>query len=122
MQDPSNSNPTASQSIPKLPMPSFGNPFGVFRDAHHRRAHSEVNFCLPVDLDLVSNPFDVLPGSFDELGLKDDLLCTYMDVEKLESNSDSADGSNSRINNASGSRGGKGMGLNRGWRLGCRLA
>ncbi|XP_052187988.1 transcription factor RF2b-like [Diospyros lotus] len=102
MQDPSNSNPnSASQSIPKLPTASFGNPSGVFRAAHHRRAHSEVNFRLPDDLDLVSDPFDGPPGSFDEIGSEDDLFCTYMDVEKLGSSS--ADGGDCRIDNAGGS-------------------
>ncbi|KAG5533627.1 hypothetical protein RHGRI_027720 [Rhododendron griersonianum] len=71
MQDPSNSKlltPTAS-----------------FRTAHHRRAHSEVNFRLPDDLDLGSDPFDGPSGSFDEFGSEDDLFCTYMDMEKLGS-------------------------------------
>lgn len=71
MQDPSNSKlltPTAS-----------------FRTAHHRRAHSEVNFRLPDDLDLGSDTFDGPSGSFDEFGSEDDLFCTYMDIEKLGS-------------------------------------
>ncbi|XP_058183854.1 transcription factor RF2b-like [Rhododendron vialii] len=71
MQDPSNSKlltPTAS-----------------FRSAHHRRAHSEVNFRLPDDLDLGPDAFDGPSGSFDEFGSEDDLFCTYMDMEKLGS-------------------------------------
>ncbi|KAK6145691.1 hypothetical protein DH2020_022511 [Rehmannia glutinosa] len=53
------------------------------RPSHHRRAHSEVNFRLPEDLDLVSDPFDAPAGSFEEMGSEDDLFCTYMDIEKL---------------------------------------
>ncbi|PIA59688.1 hypothetical protein AQUCO_00400525v1 [Aquilegia coerulea] len=55
-----------------------------FRGSHHRRAHSEVNFRLPDDLDLGSDPFDVSTPSFDEIGSEDDLF-TYMDIEKLSS-------------------------------------
>ncbi|PSS32487.1 Transcription factor RF2b like [Actinidia chinensis var. chinensis] len=85
MQDPSKSNPNSSnQNVQKLPtMTSFGN---AFRLGHHRRAHSEVNFRLPEDLDLASDPFCwPLSGSFDEIGSEDDLLCTYMDMEKFGS-------------------------------------
>ncbi|CAA0836648.1 Basic-leucine zipper (bZIP) transcription factor family protein [Striga hermonthica] len=56
---------------------------GVMRPAHHRRAHSEVNFRLPEDLDLASDPFDAPAGSFEEMGSEDDLFSTYMDMEKL---------------------------------------
>ncbi|KAF8104676.1 hypothetical protein N665_0170s0051 [Sinapis alba] len=56
-----------------------------FRGAYHRRAHSEVQFRLPEDLDL-SEPF----GGFEDLGSEDDIFCTYMDIEKLGSGSDSA--------------------------------
>ncbi|KAJ4824282.1 hypothetical protein Tsubulata_040818 [Turnera subulata] len=49
---------------------------------HHRRAHSEVHFRIPEDLDLGPDPFEGPSGSsFDE----DDLFCTYMDIEKLGS-------------------------------------
>ena len=89
MQDPSKSNPNSSnQNVQKLPtmtaaMTSFGN---AFRSGHHRRAHSEVNFRLPEDLDLASDPFcGPSSGSFDEIGSEDDLLCTYMDMEKFGS-------------------------------------
>ncbi|KAL5720782.1 hypothetical protein ACHQM5_013417 [Ranunculus cassubicifolius] len=54
----------------------------TFRGSHHRRAHSEVNFRLPDDLDLGSDPFDVPSGSFEEMGSEDDLF-SYMDIEKL---------------------------------------
>lgn len=56
----------------------------AFRPSNHRRAHSEVNFRLPEDLDLVSDPFDAPVGSsFEEMGSEDDLFSTYMDIEKL---------------------------------------
>ncbi|KAG5558138.1 hypothetical protein RHGRI_008157 [Rhododendron griersonianum] len=86
MQDPSNST---AQNAHKPPTTSFG----PSRPAHHRRAHSEMNFRLPDDLDLVSDPFDGPPGSsFDEIGSEDDLFCTYMDMEKLGSSSAEAGG------------------------------
>ncbi|GKU91253.1 hypothetical protein SLEP1_g5153 [Rubroshorea leprosula] len=50
----------------------------TFRGPHHRRAHSEVQFRIPDDLDLVSD-------TFEGLGSEDDIFCTYMDVEKLGS-------------------------------------
>ncbi|KAL8252031.1 hypothetical protein R6Q59_035724 [Mikania micrantha] len=75
MQDPSN----------PIPNPMNTAPF-PFRSSHHRRAHSEVNYRLPEDLDLVSDTFDAPSGSFEELGSEDDLFCTYMDMEKLGSN------------------------------------
>nr|KAJ0189290.1 hypothetical protein LSAT_V11C800393740 [Lactuca sativa] len=74
MQDPSNPNsiPPNAATFP-------------FRPSHHRRAHSEVNFRLPEDLDLVSDSFDAPSGSFEEIGSEDDLFSTYMDMEKLGS-------------------------------------
>ncbi|XP_059666836.1 transcription factor RF2b-like [Cornus florida] len=108
MQDPSNSNPNpSSQNAHQKPSAetttSFADRSGSFRPAHHRRAHSEVNFRLPNDLDLVSDPFDAPSGSFDEIGSEDDLFCTYMDIEKLGSSI--LDG---RIDNAGGGGGGGG--------------
>ncbi|KAL8520345.1 hypothetical protein ACS0TY_011043 [Phlomoides rotata] len=76
MQDP-NSKHLESQTPPAM------------RLSHHRRAHSEVNFRLPEDLDLASDPFDAPAGSFEEMGSEDDLFSTFMDIEKL-SGSDSA--------------------------------
>ncbi|GFY84470.1 Basic-leucine zipper (bZIP) transcription factor family protein [Actinidia rufa] len=96
MQDPSNSN-TNTQ---KPPMTSFGNPTAAFRSAHHRRAHSEVNFRMPDDLDLGPDPFGGPPGGFDEIGSEDDFFSTYMDVEKLGSGS--ADVGDCRIDNVRG--------------------
>ncbi|KAH6762876.1 Basic-leucine zipper transcription factor family protein [Perilla frutescens var. hirtella] len=61
-------------------MPPFS---AAMRPSQHRRAHSEVNFRLPEDLDLVSDPFDAPAGSFEEMGSEDDLFSTYMDIEKL---------------------------------------
>lgn len=51
----------------------------AFRGPHHRRAHSEVHFRIPDDLDLVSDPLDALGSE------EDDLFSTYMDVEKFGS-------------------------------------
>ncbi|KAG6418547.1 hypothetical protein SASPL_120751 [Salvia splendens] len=45
-------------------------------NAMHRRAHSEVNFRLPDDLDLASE-------SFEDMGSEDDPFSTYIDIEKL---------------------------------------
>uniref|UniRef100_A0A1J3K7A2 Transcription factor RF2b n=1 Tax=Noccaea caerulescens TaxID=107243 RepID=A0A1J3K7A2_NOCCA len=80
MEDPSNAK---SNQCPPLANPT-PTP-GPFRGPYHRRAHSEVQFRLPEDLDL-SEPF----GGFDELGSEDDLFCSYMDIEKLGSASGSA--------------------------------
>ncbi|KVI07058.1 hypothetical protein Ccrd_014580 [Cynara cardunculus var. scolymus] len=77
MQDPSNPN---ANPIDATPFP--------FRTSHHRRAHSEVNFWLPDDLDQVSDTFDAPSGSFEELGSEDDLFY----IEKLGSNLNDADG------------------------------
>ncbi|OMP06130.1 hypothetical protein COLO4_08326 [Corchorus olitorius] len=82
MQDPPSLNPNpdppipsnASSSTAQTP-PSFPNPT-PFRGSYHRRAQSEVQFRIPDDLDLVSDPFE-------GLGSEDDLFCSYMDIEKL---------------------------------------
>lgn len=95
MQDPSNPN-SKPQNAAAIP----------FRPSHHRRAHSEVNFRLPDDLDLASDPYDAPSGSFEELGSEEDLFCTYMDIEKLGSNlNDAGILDNGRINNAGGGGG-----------------
>ncbi|KAL0382213.1 UNVERIFIED_CONTAM: Transcription factor b [Sesamum calycinum] len=73
MQDPN------SKSLLSQPPPFSA----AMRPSHHRRAHSEVNFRLPEDLDLVSDPFDAPAGSFEEMGSEDDLFSTYMDIEKI---------------------------------------
>ncbi|GER44529.1 basic-leucine zipper transcription factor family protein [Striga asiatica] len=74
MQDP-NSKHMLNQTPPAM------------RPPHHRRAHSEVNFRLPEDLDLIPDPFDAPAGSFEEMGSEDDLFSTYMDMEKLDDGS-----------------------------------
>ncbi|KAL1559375.1 transcription factor RF2b [Salvia divinorum] len=61
-------------------MPPFS---AAMRPSQHRRAHSEVNFRLPEDLDLGSDPFDAPAGSFEDMGSEDDPFSTYMDIEKL---------------------------------------
>ncbi|XP_043726311.1 transcription factor RF2b-like [Telopea speciosissima] len=85
MQDPSNPNSQNTQKSKETTM--LGNPSSnhSFRGSHHRRAHSEVNFRIPYDLDLINDPFDASTGSFEEIGSEDDLFCTYMDIEKLGS-------------------------------------
>nr|XP_043631618.1 transcription factor RF2b [Erigeron canadensis] len=86
MQDPSNQN-VKSNNAASFP----------FRPSHHRRAHSEMNFRLPDDLDLASDPYDGPSGSFEELGSEEDLFCTYMDIEKLSDGA--AGGGSSSFNN-----------------------
>ncbi|KAI4384580.1 hypothetical protein MLD38_002711 [Melastoma candidum] len=87
MQDPP--NPNLQLHHHPASRPPFPNPF---RASHHRRAHSEVNFRIPDDLDFGSDPlFDSgsgsgPSGSFDDLAAEDDLLImTYMDMEKIGS-------------------------------------
>ncbi|XVF41209.1 hypothetical protein PTKIN_Ptkin01aG0262000 [Pterospermum kingtungense] len=80
MQDPP--NPSNVSSTGKT-TPSFPNPT-PFRWFYHRRAQSEVQFRIPDDLDLVSDPFE-------GLGSEDDLFCSYMDIEKLGGSSKGAD-------------------------------
>ncbi|KAL0720343.1 hypothetical protein Bca4012_034942 [Brassica carinata] len=80
MEDSSNAAKSNQCPPPSNPTPT------PFRGPYHRRAHSEVQFRLPEDLDL-SEPF----GGFEDLGSEDDIFCTYMDIEKLGgSGSDSA--------------------------------
>ncbi|RAL54941.1 unnamed protein product [Cuscuta campestris] len=85
MQDPFNSKPTMNQH------PLFSS---ALKPSHHRRAHSEVNFRLPEDLDLASDPFDATPaGSFEDMGSEEDFFSTYMDMDKLGGGSSAADAS-----------------------------
>lgn len=91
MKDPINTiNNSNSKSNPTLDTQIFshGQAFPI-RNSGHRRAHSEVNFRIPDDLDLGPDSFKNASGSsFDELGSEDDLFCTYMDIEKLGSRPD----------------------------------
>ncbi|RAL52294.1 hypothetical protein DM860_016143 [Cuscuta australis] len=75
MQDPAYSKPFFTGTAPCPP---------PFRQSNHRRAHSEVNFRLPEDMDLASDTLNAAPaGSFEEIGSEDDLFSTYMDMEKI---------------------------------------
>lgn len=74
-------NPIPHSQRP-LPAPP---PSSSFRSSHHRRAHSELNFRIPDDLDLGSDPLDAPSASFDEIGSEDDLFSTYMDISKFGS-------------------------------------
>ncbi|GMI72467.1 basic leucine-zipper 18 [Hibiscus trionum] len=82
MQDPPNLNPNPDAPIPSYSSStsqtssSFPNNTTPFGGAHHRRAHSDVQFRIPDELDLGSD-------TFEGLGPEDDLLCSYMDIEKL---------------------------------------
>ncbi|XP_013634112.1 PREDICTED: transcription factor RF2b-like [Brassica oleracea var. oleracea] len=91
MDDPSNTTKSNQCPPPLSTAPPTSTPF---RGPYHRRAHSEVQFRLPEDLDL-SEPF----GGFEDLGSEDDLFCSYMDIEKLGSGSDSAGPSAPRSDN-----------------------
>lgn len=58
--------------------------------SHHRRAHSEMSFCLPEDMTTATmmTTTDPMGGgssttSLDEIGSEDDLFSTYIDVDKL---------------------------------------
>ncbi|KAK9063315.1 hypothetical protein SSX86_017185 [Deinandra increscens subsp. villosa] len=48
----------------------------------HRRAHSDVTFRSPDDLDPVP---DSLSGSFEDIGSEDDLFSTYINIDKIGS-------------------------------------
>ncbi|KGN50733.1 bZIP transcription factor 18 [Cucumis sativus] len=89
---------------PTNPMASSSNPTPPFRGSFHRRAHSEVHFRIPDDLDLVSDPFDAPSSGFEDLGFEDDLLCTFMDIEKIGSKIDNGSSSNPAM--AAGGTGG----------------
>lgn len=100
MQDP-NSKYSLNQ------MPSFS---GATKPANHRRAHSEVNFRLPEELDLGSDPFDAPVGSVEEMGSEDDLFSTYMDMEKLSAGGGS-EINDSVFDNVGSGSGGSGGGV-----------
>nr|XP_043616471.1 transcription factor RF2b-like [Erigeron canadensis] len=84
------------QQDPSNPIRMNQSPF-PFRAAHHRRAHSEVNYRFPPDdIDLVSDTFD---ARFEDLGSEDDLFSTFMDIEKLGSTTTDDDHVNNINNN-----------------------
>ncbi|TYH50723.1 hypothetical protein ES332_D10G226200v1 [Gossypium tomentosum] len=86
MQDPPSLKPNPDPPVPSnasSTTPSFPNPT-TFRGSYHRRAQSEVQFRIPDDLDLVSDPFE-------GMGSEDDLFCSYMDIEKLGGSSKGAE-------------------------------
>ncbi|KAD2805281.1 hypothetical protein E3N88_38658 [Mikania micrantha] len=89
-----NSNPPNSAPFP-------------FKPSHHRRAHSEVNFRLPEDLDLLPDPLDAPSGSFEDGGSEDDLFSTYINIEKIGSVSNHGGGvlDGGQINNDAGDGG-----------------
>ncbi|GAV62498.1 bZIP_1 domain-containing protein [Cephalotus follicularis] len=98
MQDPPQKPPQPT-STPTTTTTSFVN-----RGSYHRRAHSEVQFRIPDDLDLGSDQFDVPSGSFE-----DDIFSTYMDIEKIGSKADPVGPSDPKPDNAgSGSGSGEG--------------
>ncbi|MCL7025838.1 hypothetical protein MKW94_030909 [Papaver nudicaule] len=110
MQDPSNPN---AQKL-SGGMAGNNNPSSSslpFRGSHHRRAHSEVNFRIPEDLDLISDPFDTTTTSFEEMGSEDDLFCAYMDIEKFGSKVEDGGGNNNN-NNHMNLESGMGGGVN----------
>ncbi|XP_022742499.1 bZIP transcription factor 18-like [Durio zibethinus] len=90
-QIPSNASPTTQTT------PSFPNQT-PFRGSYHRRAHSEVQFRLPDDLDLASDPLE-------GLGSEDDLFCSYMDIENLGGSSKGADEGGGAAGSSSGGSG-----------------
>ncbi|KAI3427815.1 BZIP domain-containing protein [Psidium guajava] len=103
MQDPP-PNPNHNPHIPSPHNARATPPLAAPRGGHHRRAHSEVNFRIPEDLDLGPDPFDNGPsGSFEDFGSEDDLLSTYMDIEKFGSNLEDGQGpSDPKLEDASG--------------------
>lgn len=109
MQDPPKPNPylnTRDTQNPPMPLPTQF--LATVRGPHHRRAHSEVSFRIPDDLDLGSDPCDNgLSGSFEDFGSEDDLLSTYMDIEKFGSKLDEDRPSDYRPDNAAAECGGR---------------
>ncbi|KAB2031289.1 hypothetical protein ES319_D05G294400v1 [Gossypium barbadense] len=104
MQDPPSLDPNPDRPFPSnasssttQTTPSFPNPTS-FRGSYHRRAHSEVQFRIPDDLDLVSDPFE-------GLGSEDDLFCTYVDIEKLGGSSKGSEDGGGAAGSSSGGSG-----------------
>ncbi|KAG1371483.1 transcription factor RF2b [Cocos nucifera] len=80
------------------------------RGVHHRRVRSELAFRVPDDLDLSSGD-PLAGGSIDDIGLEDDLFCTFMDIEKigckLEGSGSGSEGGVCRDRAAESSEGGE---------------
>nr|KJB67940.1 hypothetical protein B456_010G218700 [Gossypium raimondii] len=83
MQYPPLLNPNPLPPIPSKPNASSTTQTALFFPnstpfcgSHHRRAHSEVQFRIPDELDLGSD-------TFEGLGSEDDLFFNYVDIEKL---------------------------------------
>ena len=90
MQDPSSTHNNAPKN--STPATMFGNPPTSFRGPHHRRAHSELTFRLPDDVDLSSSdPLNASAASLEEIASEDDLFSTYIDVDKLGAGGNGAD-------------------------------
>ncbi|XVE90997.1 hypothetical protein DITRI_Ditri20bG0120500 [Diplodiscus trichospermus] len=103
MQDPPGLNPNPDPPIPSnASSTTQATPFSAnptpFRGSYHRRAQSEVQFRIPDDLDLVSDPLE-------GLGSEDDLFCNYMDTEKLGGSSKGADEGGGAAGSSSGGSG-----------------
>ncbi|PPR86885.1 hypothetical protein GOBAR_AA33805 [Gossypium barbadense] len=91
MQYPSLLNPNPLPPIPSKPNASSTTQTALFFPnstpfcgSHHRRAHSEVQFRIPDELDLGSD-------TFEGLGSEDDLFYNYVDIEKLGGSSKGPD-------------------------------
>ncbi|KAG8489901.1 hypothetical protein CXB51_015478 [Gossypium anomalum] len=110
MQYPPLLNPNPLPPIPSKPNASSTTQTALFFPnstpfcgSHHRRAHSEVQFRIPDELDLGSD-------TFEGLGSEDDLFYNYVDIDKLGGSSkgpDEGGGSGSGISGSS--RGGSGQ-------------
>ncbi|EEF41574.1 bZIP transcription factor 18 [Ricinus communis] len=102
MQDP-NPKPNPTQETQIFPPHQHQHQQQQQPFSFHRRAHSEVHFRLPEDLDLVPDPFEGPSGSsFDELGSEDDIFCAYMGIEKLGSRPQEGSSSALNIDNGDG--------------------
>ncbi|TYI24163.1 hypothetical protein ES332_A06G214600v1 [Gossypium tomentosum] len=91
MQYPPLLNPNPLPPIPSKPNASSTTQTALFFPnstpfcgSHHRRAHSEVQFRIPDELDLGSD-------TFEGLGSEDDVFYNYVDIEKLGGSSKGPD-------------------------------
>ncbi|XP_039023447.1 bZIP transcription factor 18-like [Hibiscus syriacus] len=118
MQDPPSIKPNPDPQLPSnVPsttqaLPTFPNPT-TFRGSYHRRAQSEVQFRIPDDLDLASDPFEAI-------GSEDNLFCSYMDIEKLGGSSKGLDDGSGAAGSSSAGSGHKPKGEEMSGRSGMR--